>query len=165
MSGLSLGTCTWNLKSVSLTVLCLLCQVASVIPCGRCMTSCSCEAGFLCQSAIHSNTPLTFLGPMKVNVLVQVYLCLIRSCSNKTSISIHSGYVYAVWRKNSSSRRSIGVAFMIKYTCPQRDAIGASQALRLGMLPLSPIHTADADETKLSSLVASASAVCTWIRN
>ena len=26
---------------------------------------------------------------------------------------------------------------------------------------LSPIHTADADETKLSSLVASASAVCT----
>ena len=31
--------------------------------------------------------------------------------------------------------------------------------------PLSPIHTADADETKLSSLVASASAVCTWTRN
>ena len=32
--------------------------------------------------------------------------------------------------------------------------------------PLSPIHTADADETKLSSLVvASASAVCTWIRD
>jgi len=30
---------------------------------------------------------------------------------------------------------------------------------------LSPIHTADADATKLSSCVASASAVCTWIRN
>ena len=30
---------------------------------------------------------------------------------------------------------------------------------------LCPIHTADADETKLSSLVASASAVCTWIRD
>jgi len=34
---------------------------------------------------------------------------------------------------------------------------------RLAKRPLSPIHTADADETKLSSLVASA--VCTRIRN
>jgi len=31
----------------------------------------------------------------------------------------------------------------------------------LNYYALSPIHTADADETKLSSLVASASAVCT----
>ena len=30
---------------------------------------------------------------------------------------------------------------------------------------LSPIHTTDADATKLLSCVASASAVCTWIRN
>ena len=33
------------------------------------------------------------------------------------------------------------------------------------MQPLSPIHTADADETKLFCRVASASAVCTWIRD
>ena len=33
------------------------------------------------------------------------------------------------------------------------------------MKALSPIHTADADATKLFCRVASASAVCTWIRN
>ena len=43
-------------------------------------------------------------------------------------------------------------------TVKLRQLLFASRAL-------SPIHTADADETTLSSLVASASAVCTWIRD